>query len=149
MALLTGSYNLVMYLLFYRTTFKLLSRARPINKYRIPVLRAERIINEQEKGSVETMQAEAMDEETTFEFQVALENTKESIVYACMDEVDGFFRRRKEANRSKKNYCKAKRCCIINIRPLKLSGYRFIKWEQETHPSHIGGERKNVNCHSF
>jgi hypothetical protein len=121
-ALLTGGYYLVVLLLYYRSDFKVLLRSKSLNHFQTPELK---IAHSKAVGKVlEKLQPPFLDNITVPEFQTPLENSDESLVYACMDELNAFFEEAKKSKTIKEELLYALQLILQKYPSIRSSQYK-------------------------
>ena len=116
-ALLTTGYYLSIYLLFFRTDFKILYRGKATNNENSIDFTNSNI----KRQDVSTQSPTINDFD---EFQSPEVGSEEAVVYACIDELDAFFQESKKAKCLKSELISSLQIILKKYPTLKGSGYK-------------------------
>ena len=116
--LLTVSYYLTIYLLYFRNDFKVSFRRGAISGNK----------NSYDFGSLSFIKDEVRTNvslEDSEEFQTPVENNEKAVVYACIDELDAFFSESKKSKFLKEDIVFALQGILKKYPSLKTSPYKL------------------------
>ncbi|MFL5788122.1 MAG: hypothetical protein ACJ748_08715 [Flavisolibacter sp.] len=120
LALLSGIYYLVIYLLYFRNKLDISSNPKSNQEF----YSANTNCDEQTLTEFRQKQRSLFGEQLSSEFSTPSENTVENLVYGCMDEINAFFEQAKKTKWLKNNLINSLRSILNKYPSLKDSEYK-------------------------